>query len=105
MAGAVELRGFMDLIAEFGRRGWQIPYYLELGKEQTTGQELLTLLDIPISQVEVMFVNGKAYLPTDAMVVPGDRVALVPPGTPGPYRVLLGFVNMEKQAETGKTGS
>ena len=22
---------------------------------------------------------------------PGDRVALLPPGTPGPYRVLLGF--------------
>lgn len=29
----------------------------------------------------------------DAVVHPGDRVARVPPGVPGPHRLLLGFKN------------
>jgi len=28
------------------------------------------------------------------VVTGGDRVALAPPGVPGPYRVLLGFKDM-----------
>ena len=56
-----------------------------------TGFQLLTLLDIPPEKVEVIFVNGKAFNPAMAVVTGGDRVALVPPGVPGPYRVFLGF--------------
>ena len=29
----------------------------------------------------------------DTIIQDNDRVALIPPGTPGPYRVLLGFKN------------
>lgn len=45
-------------------------------------------------EVEVAFVNGKVK-PLNTRLKDGDRVALVPPGTPGPYRVLLGFKNKQ----------
>lgn len=90
----IELRAFGKLLALFKERGWSIPKEQPL-ETSITGTELLTNLDIPQDQVEVLFINGKAKFP-DAIVTPGDRVALVPPGTPGPYRVLLGFV---KRAE------
>jgi hypothetical protein len=41
----------------------------------------------------VIFVNRKAYAADIALIRPGDRVALVPPGVPGPHRFLLGFKN------------
>lgn len=37
---------------------------------------------------EAVFINGKAG-DMDTTLRDGDRVALMPPGTPGPHRVLL----------------
>ncbi len=51
-------------------------------------------LELPEAMVEVIFINGKAHTPANAVIHPGDRVALAPPGVPGPYRVLLGFKNL-----------
>lgn len=70
-----------------------MPLEVEIPGE-TTGAQLLAMLDIPPEKVEVLFVNGKAFNPSMAVVVGGDRVALVPPGVPGPYRALLGFKKM-----------
>lgn len=94
MSGTIELRGFMGLVDVFKARNWSIPYLLNL-EDEITGSNLLTMLKIDEKQVEIFFINGKVFLPYDAVIKPGDRVALVPPGTPGPYRVLLGFVNKE----------
>lgn len=52
------------------------------------------MLGLAEDMVEVIFVNGKAYTPPLAALTGGDRVALAPPGVPGPYRVLLGFKEM-----------
>jgi sulfur carrier protein ThiS len=90
MAGAIQLRGFMWLADLFKSRHWSNPKCLELDGD-ISGPELLAKLDIAPERVEVMFVNGRASSPATAIVKPGDRVALVPPGTPGPYRMLLGF--------------
>jgi len=90
MSGIIELRGFMHLVEVFKERNWSIPMSFTIEKG-LTGSELITLLKIPEKQVEIVFINGKAFLPAEAFIHPGDRVALVPPGTPGPYRVLLGF--------------
>lgn len=94
MSDMIELRGFMGLFTLFKKRNWSNPYFISLEKE-VTGPELLGMLDIPKKDVEIIFINGKAFLPFDAIICPGDRVALVPPGTPGPYRVLLGFIKQE----------
>lgn len=93
--GSVEVRGFGDLRNIFEERGWPFPLSVPLEDATTTG-ELAGRLDIPIDKIEVAFVNGLAQ-GLDFPVKPGDRVAFVPPGTPGPYRVFLGFVQKKQQ--------
>lgn len=91
--GEIEIRFFMFLADLCKERGWTSPMQFEL-TDRISGPELLQKLDIPTERVEVLLVNGKAVWPSIAEIYPGDRVALLPPGTPGPYRVLLGFKKM-----------
>lgn len=86
----VEVRGFGDLKKLFDERSWDFPLMVEQ-PEGTTALELAGKLDIPQDKIEIVFINGKAE-GLNHPVEPGDRVAFVPPGTPGPYRVMLGFV-------------
>ncbi len=60
--------------------------------------ELIHQVQLELEDVEVVFINGKAA-PFDTIIQDNDRVAFVPPGTPGPYRVLLGFKNKKNQPE------
>ena len=94
MSGTIELRVFMGLVEVFKERNWSIPMLVTIGNG-LAGVDLMTMLNIPEKQVEIIFINGKVFLPSDVHVNSGDRVALVPPGTPGPYRVLLGFKKKE----------
>ena len=94
MSSVIHLRAFMDLADTFRKKDWSNPKEVEVQGEMT-GLELLALLGLPEEMVEVIFVNGKAFTPPLAVVAGGDRVALAPPGVPGPYRVLLGFKKME----------
>lgn len=55
-----------------------------------TARDLVRLVELTDIEVEVVFINGKVHS-LDAELHDKDRVALVPHGTPGPYRVLLGF--------------
>ncbi len=89
----IELRAFMDLAFLFRQRNWPNPMEVDIQGE-TTGAKLLEMLDIPPEKVEVIFVNGKAFTPDLTILTSGDRVALLPQGAPGPYRVLLGFKKM-----------
>jgi hypothetical protein len=91
--GQIEVRLFMFLAELSKERGWPCPLLLDADRP-ITGIELLGRLDVPVERVEVLLINGRAVWPTEALVSPGDRVALLPPGTPGPYRVLLGFKKM-----------
>ncbi len=94
MSPMIELRGFMGLADLFRERSWPSPLEVDIQGEMT-GEQLLAMLDIPPEKVEVVFVNGKAFTPPVAVLTGGDRVALVPPGMPGPYRVLLGFKKLD----------
>ena len=49
-------------------------------------------------KIEAVFRNGLIQS-LDKKVFPGDRVAFVPCGTPGPYRVLLGMVGGKGRRE------
>jgi hypothetical protein len=91
----IEVRGFMGLRRLFEERGWTNPHWFEL-EEEISGPELVKLLKISNEQVEAIFVNRKAYPCDVAKIRPGDRVALAPPGVPGPYRVLLGFKDINE---------
>ncbi len=62
----------------------------------TTPLDLIANVHLTPEEVEVVLINGKVA-PLDTRIQENDRVALLPPGTPGPYRVLLGFKNKAKQ--------
>ena len=70
-----------------------LPDHLEEGvpPEGRSGRELAAALGLPTDRIEAVFRNGTIQR-LDDRIYPGDRVAFVPPGTPGPYRVLLGMV-------------
>lgn len=59
-------------------------------KSGQTARDLLAQVCLSDKDVEVVFLNGKV-VPLDSELHDNDRVAFVPHGTPGPYRVLLGF--------------
>ena len=92
MPGSIELHAFMGLADLFRQQQWTNPCDFPLAGE-TSGADLLVELNIPREGVEVMFINRKAVAADCALIHPGDRVALVPPGVPGPHRFLLGFKN------------
>jgi sulfur carrier protein ThiS len=92
VSASIELHAYMGLADLFRQRGWTNPYPFAIS-HQMSGAELVKALDIAPERVEVLFVNRKAYAAATAQVQPGDRVALVPPGVPGPHRFLLGFKN------------
>jgi len=95
----VEIRGFSFLAEIFEERNWPFPLRFQLDQE-CSAEELARMLDLPLDKIEAVFVNGQAVALDQGRIKPGDRVAFVPPGTPGPYRVILGMVKGAK-GETG----
>lgn len=85
----IEVRGFLHLYKFFKDRNWPSPLILEL-EDPITGTKLAERLGVPLDEIEIIFVNGFAQS-LDYYIQPGDRVAFVPPGCPGPYRMALGF--------------
>lgn len=59
-------------------------------EQGTTVRDLIHQMDLTERDVEAVMLNGKVGL-LDTILQDQDRVAFVPPGTPGPYRVMLGF--------------
>ena len=58
----------------------------------STPKSIMNQMGLGPEDVEIVMVNGKAA-PFDTELKENDRLALIPPGTPGPYRVYLGFKN------------
>lgn len=61
-----------------------------------TAIDVIKKVQLTVEEVEAAFINGKVA-PLETELSDGDRLALVPPGTPGPYRVLLGFKNKKSE--------
>lgn len=64
--------------------------------EGMTGAELASMLDLPRSMIEGVFCN-RVVRPMNHLIMPGDRVAFVPEGTPGPHRFFLGLYAAGKE--------
>ncbi|HHV37900.1 MAG TPA: MoaD/ThiS family protein [Tepidimicrobium sp.] len=85
----IELRGFLHLNTYIRKKFGTMPVIFDLDGE-ITGKDLAKRLNVPLNEIEVIFVNGFVQ-GLDFVIKPGDRVALLPPGCPGPYRIALGF--------------
>jgi len=85
----IELRGFLQLDAFLKKKFGTMPVFLEIDGP-ISGLVLSKQLEIKRDDIEVIFVNGFVQQ-VDYIINPGDRVAFLPPGCPGPYRIALGF--------------
>ena len=65
---------------------------VEVPERGTTARQLALDLDLDLDAIEGVFVNRTVY-GIDHAVQPGDRIAFVPRGTPGPHRFYLGLYN------------
>lgn len=90
-SGAVTVRMFGFLRSFMKEKGLPDRFEETVPQEGKSGRELAVKLGLPVEKIEAVFRNGVVQ-DLDGRVYPGDRVAFVPPGTPGPYRVLLGMV-------------
>jgi len=59
-------------------------------EQGTTARDLIHQMGLTEEEVEAVMINGRVGL-LDTALKDQDRVAFVPHGTPGPYRVMLGF--------------
>ena len=74
------------------------PLEKEIDPEGRVAYDIVQEIGIPTQEVEAIFCNGRVSNIYDP-VFPGDRVALLPYGTPGPYRLFLGMAreNLERE--------
>lgn len=63
-----------------------------------TVRELIADMGLDTKEVEGVFINGKIHH-IDSALGDGDRVAIFPPGTPGPYRLLLGILKKRNSSK------
>ena len=70
-------------------------------KEGMTVQDFIDELGLDKGAIEAAFVNGTVR-PKNTVLHDGDRVALLPPGTPGSYRLILGIKDMGQQGEASE---
>ncbi len=61
----------------------------------TSARDLIHQMKLMEEEVEVVMINGRVGR-LDTILQDQDRVAFVPHGTPGPYRVMFGFKNKER---------
>ncbi len=61
-----------------------------LPPEGRTGFEVAEMLDLPTSRMEGVFCNHRAY-GLERILRPGDQIAFIPTGVPGPHRFMLGI--------------
>ncbi len=73
----------------------------EVPDSGVTGFELAEALELPLEMIEGVFCN-RTVRPLGYVILPGDRVAFVPKGTPGPHRLFLGLYAAGKKDPTGE---
>lgn len=86
---SLEIRGFLQLDKFLRNKFGTMPIYYPV-KGPISGLDLSIELGIKREDIEVIFVNGFVQ-EINYVIQPGDRMAFLPPGCPGPYRIALGF--------------
>jgi molybdopterin converting factor small subunit len=88
------------------RRAAGLPTTLEMDvpSEGVTARQIALELGLDLGLIEGVFVNRTVY-GLDHPIVPGDRVAFVPHGTPGPHRLFLGLYDAGRSEPDDAAGS
>lgn len=94
----VSVRIFGSLRPFRTERGLSCDLSVEVPEEGVVASDLALELGLPLDWVEGVFVNHTVH-GVGVMVSPGDRIAFVPRGTPGPHRVFLGLYAAGREGE------
>ncbi|MDO8847230.1 MAG: MoaD/ThiS family protein [Coriobacteriia bacterium] len=86
----VSVRMFGCLHTLRKERGLPTTADVPIAEAGVTAAGLAEQLDLPLDMIEGVFCNRTVY-PMSYPIRPGDRVAFVPKGTPGPHRFYLGL--------------
>ena len=93
------VRMFGCLHSHRKERGLESTVAVTIPPSGCTGLELAQELELPLEKVEAIFVNHLVYR-LDYHIQPGDRVAFIPTGVPGPHRLLLGIASGKSSKKT-----
>lgn len=86
----VTVRFFGKLQTTRARGGLPLCIDVAVPPAGLTAQQVARELALPLDDVEAVFCNHRVY-GLDHVVHPGDSVAFVPRGIPGPHRFTLGI--------------
>ena len=96
MSTRTSIRMFGLLHSLMQQRGLPSVVEVDLPTEGRVAREIAAELELPVEEIEGVFCNH-VVCSLDHVIRPGDRVAFVPPGTPGPHRFLLGLYRAGKE--------
>jgi molybdopterin converting factor small subunit len=102
-ASTVTVRIFGSLRPLRTSRGLPCTLTVEVPRGGIAARDLAVSLALPLEEIEGVFVNHSLH-GLGVNVSPGDRVAFVPYGTPGPHRVYLGLYAAGKTADEAAGG-
>ena len=88
--GNTIVRFFGNLHSLRKERGLPPVAEIWLPSEGRSGYEVARELDLPLNRIEGVFCNRLAR-GLDHLLHPGDRIAFIPTGVPGPHRFMLGI--------------
>lgn len=94
----VEIRVFGSLRCHLEEQGLPATMKMPVEEDESRAFDLARKLGLPPEEVEAVFCNGHVQNIYDP-VHPGDRLAFLPYGTPGPYRAFLGIWKEGRKAE------
>ena len=100
-AAPVTVRMFGALHTLYKERGLPTTVEATVADDGTPAHELATSLELPLDMIEGVFCN-RTVRPLGWVIHPGDRVAFVPKGTPGPHRFFLGLYAAGKHEAAGE---
>jgi hypothetical protein len=102
-ASLVTVRIFGSLRPLRTERGLPYALTVEVPQGGIAAGDLAVSLGLPPEKIEGVFVNHVVH-GIGVHVSPGDRVAFVPYGTPGPHRVFLGLYAAAKKERPAAEG-
>ncbi|PKQ29248.1 MAG: hypothetical protein CVT60_06370 [Actinobacteria bacterium HGW-Actinobacteria-10] len=88
--GTIRVRFFGVLHALRRERGLPLHEVLPVPDGGVVASALAGQLELPLESIEGVFCNHRVH-PLDVVIRPGDEIAFVPKGTPGPHRYFLGL--------------
>ena len=90
MEEQVRVRVFGFLREERSRDGLPAETFVDVPANGCPARDVAADLGLPLDRIEGVFINHRIHRISE-VVHPGDTIAFVPQGTPGPHRFFLGL--------------